>query len=1570
MSDDTIKIGVDVNSNGTTDREINKSEKLRVSLEAAAKAATKVGGTAGSRAVAAGYKPGSMTEEDYNKSKGITGTGAAGRDFAKQAQGLDGLVRLYAIYAANVFAAGAAFRALSDAMDTTNMVQGLNQLGAASGVAMGSLAKQFADASGGAISLRESMEATSKAISSGMSQTQFLKLGDVAKKASQALGVNMSDAVSRLTRGITKLEPELLDELGIFTKVGKATEDYARSIGKTADSLTDFERRQAFANAVLAEGNKKFSEIDIPTNPYDKLMATLKNVAQLGLELVNNVIGPIAKLLSSNSALLVGAMSLIGMKLVKDALPAIASWRKGIKDAADDARAKSANIVESFGEKFVESTASAFKIPLLQQNLKTAEAEYEKSRKRFLNIDEVYTDKQKKNKFYSTMAAGGEMSPASMQREITRLTKEDTAASLKAAEALKTQREEYTRILALRQRLATAQDRAQEKADQPSFGEYLRTRISKASAARAERLGILAGVSKDVSEGGFGYAMKELNAAVADSKTLGWFDKLRTKIMGTFIAGANSIGIFMSAFSGIFTGIGTIISVLSFALPLFRNNEEAADRFSATIDQVKDSSENAYRVLERIGKLDPLQALSIDSLAAKATALEGLGSLLVKAIDDFEKEVTTRNWADTAVNIMAGIFGKSSEDKMAKQISTALERAVALAGSTDGARELRGRLASLLSLGKDATDKQIQSAFKSANLVIQKEVVKEIEKTGKTALASAGSFKTFNDGLADSAKLYQDLINASKNSTPLTKFAEDAIKKILDLTKALETADISAKLMEMSKLSKDINFLQLFSPQVAKAILAQSQELDTLSEGYAQAEQDISGLETAIQHWKSILDDFPENPIKSAIFGKPKDIQEAEDAMARLNDMLGKAKEKKDSVEGNLTSASARFNDSLRLGLLDNINYFTKGLEESAKKVGIELYRAFSEGVSDPRLKVQMQSKANLQSIGLEKEQLQTQLNLIDSNADLRLAIMENTHAINISRVIKPGESVEAALARPENKGLLEESRSIATFRQYKGSSMATLKAMLGQGDMSAGVRQGLGEAVGTAQARLNIESKMKELGGKAQAERIRSTIAGISADSAVEVKNLQEAQKYNDASLEYYKTAAWWKDLDLKQQQDILESFASISDYTKEQLATAEERKNVTTSEYLVREAERTGNKAALADAKAALSYDQQKLTAAEQTAKTVTAAAKAAREQANSNAAAAHQVALANIEWDRQNQLQKISIDTQSKLDDIRKQELQYLLDTGQISENAYGAQVVAIERASMARQRDNELKQLEIAYLTEVNNLVREYASADTARRTEISATLASKSDQYAAQVEGVNKVFDAQSSLFEQQNSLTKQQQGYAEIFKNSFNSMADAMVEWARTGKLSGKDLFTSLLADLARYELRLQMMQVYGAFRTAMFGPAAGIGGATFSPETAQLFGWAKGGAFDGGLQKFAQGGTFTNSIVSSPTLFKFAQGTGLMGEAGPEAIMPLTRDSSGNLGVRSAGGQQGDVQVVVNNYSNAQATTRETQDGRGNRRIEVVIGEAAAGEMARSGSNTQGAMRSTYGLTPQLIRR
>ncbi|MEL6236327.1 MAG: phage tail tape measure protein, partial [Pseudomonadota bacterium] len=91
---------------------------------------------------------------------------------------------------------------------------------------------------------------------------------------------------------------------------------------------------------------------------------------------------------------------------------------------------------------------------------------------------------------------------------------------------------------------------------------------------------------------------------------------------------------------------------------------------------------------------------------------------------------------------------------------------------------------------------------------------------------------------------------------------------------------------------------------------------------------------------------------------------------------------------------------------------------------------------------------------------------------------------------------------------------------------------------------------------------------------------------------------------------------------------------------------------------------------------------------------------------------------------------------------------------------------------------------------------------------------------------------------------------------------------------------------------------------------ALGVGvNSIVSGGLSSLFGgilpFAKGGVVSSGrMQAFASGG-----IVSGPTAFPMRNGTGLMGEAGPEAIMPLARGPDGRLGVRGGGG----VQVTMN---------------------------------------------------------
>jgi phage-related minor tail protein len=120
--------------------------------------------------------------------------------------------------------------------------------------------------------------------------------------------------------------------------------------------------------------------------------------------------------------------------------------------------------------------------------------------------------------------------------------------------------------------------------------------------------------------------------------------------------------------------------------------------------------------------------------------------------------------------------------------------------------------------------------------------------------------------------------------------------------------------------------------------------------------------------------------------------------------------------------------------------------------------------------------------------------------------------------------------------------------------------------------------------------------------------------------------------------------------------------------------------------------------------------------------------------------------------------------------------------------------------------------------------------------------------------------------------------------------------------IGGKQL-DDVLRSLA---LRLSSLAVSAAFKPIASGIATSISGGLD-----RLFSGLLGNsiqAASGGIKPFAAGG-----VIGTPTYFPLMNGgTGLAGEAGPEAILPLTRGPDGQLGVASAGGQDARPNVTI----------------------------------------------------------
>lgn len=205
-----------------------------------------------------------------------------------------------------------------------------------------------------------------------------------------------------------------------------------------------------------------------------------------------------------------------------------------------------------------------------------------------------------------------------------------------------------------------------------------------------------------------------------------------------------------------------------------------------------------------------------------------------------------------------------------------------------------------------------------------------------------------------------------------------------------------------------------------------------------------------------------------------------------------------------------------------------------------------------------------------------------------------------------------------------------------------------------------------------------------------------------------------------------------------------------------------------------------------------------------------------------------------------------------------------------------------------------------------------------------------------------------------------------------SDMFSSIIDGSKSASEAFEDFADHIIKTAARLLAEQAVLWMMQSFFPATNASAGSTGG--FSQPTLAA---AKGAYFDGSNANFfAKGGTFTNSIVSKPTGFLFGKGGkfGVMGEAGPEAVMPLQRDSSGRLGVRAdgIGGGGSNVQVFVENKSGGEARTESGENPDGSKFIKVIIEQAVAEVDRRIGSmgSTGRMIGSRFGMSPVGVSR
>ncbi|EAS2749069.1 phage tail tape measure protein, partial [Salmonella enterica] len=220
---------------------------------------------------------------------------------------------------------------------------------------------------------------------------------------------------------------------------------------------------------------------------------------------------------------------------------------------------------------------------------------------------------------------------------------------------------------------------------------------------------------------------------------------------------------------------------------------------------------------------------------------------------------------------------------------------------------------------------------------------------------------------------------------------------------------------------------------------------------------------------------------------------------------------------------------------------------------------------------------------------------------------------------------------------------------------------------------------------------------------------------------------------------------------------------------------------------------------------------------------------------------------------------------------------------------------ERLKIQQQYQDKLEQLKRDSKAKGTYGSDEYRQAEQELQASLDRRLAEWAD-YNAKVDtasgdwtlGVSRALDNFMAQGSDVAGMTE------NVFTNAFNSMADGIANFTLTGKMDFRSFTVSILADLAKMEARIAASKLLGSV-LGMFGVGASAGGSTpsgaYSSAALSVIPNA-----DGGVYRSAGLSQYSGSIVNRPTFFAFARGAAVMGEAGPEAILPLRRGANGKL--------------------------------------------------------------------------
>jgi len=638
----------------------------------------------------------SQRQYHQRQEKGVIGVANQTKSFSKMQQTMDGgggaggLVRAYALLAANVFALSMAFGVLSRAAQVDTLTDSMKRLEEVGGQSVRAIAKGLQEASGSGLDFAEAMRSTSLALSAGFDSTAITELGEVARNAAVSLGRPMGDALDRIFRGVIKVEPELLDEIGLFVRVREAAAKYASTLGLAASELTEMQRRQAFANEAISQGQEKFAAFgDIETDQFSQLAASFSDIAQSALSLINWGIKPLIDLLIGSKELMMGLFVGIAGFLLSKAIPAMGLFTQTINQQANDAVKRHNEYLD--GLKSSSEASKTAKLDHLKGEEQLKKVELDKM-KRAKKMSKDYkgqrtqsAELKKVNKEYAK-AKTHEQKIIALQNKRKVLNKSirtGTREAITEAKAgLQDEINKRKQILTLRQQSAAVgrQEFVGPMAGKPAANEAQRL---AATAAQTTAMATIAGTA---STQGFGKALGSLSGAFDDfqydmgkaGKNVGSFGKGMFYLKGAGKAATVSMQGLMATMMPWITALMIAIPLLTWILKKFgmwdkahKAYQDAQEKTNLLMDNFTEKLD--YQIAAQHESADGHKKFREANTAMNITLEATTGAILaeMEAWEKFKKEATaTAIWFE---NFKKKWFGDDLVDSARTVVSEALQ---------------------------------------------------------------------------------------------------------------------------------------------------------------------------------------------------------------------------------------------------------------------------------------------------------------------------------------------------------------------------------------------------------------------------------------------------------------------------------------------------------------------------------------------------------------------------------------------------------------------------------------------------------------------------------------------------------------------------------------------------------------------------------------------------------------------------------------------------------------------------------------------------------------------------------